>query len=295
MRRLPPQLPPPQPSKLVRRIWPGLLSLLWLALLPGICAAADLVPVPALSARVTDLTATLDATQKGRLEAQLAAIERTRGAQIAILMLPSTQPEAIEQFGIRLAEAWKIGHKGADNGVIVIVAKNDRKMRIEVGYGLEGSIPDAVAKRIIAERMAPLFKQGDFFGGLRAAIEGLDQAMGGPASDVPAELPADGGGKNAEGPDLSPWLIAAVVAGGVLRMMFGLFGSFAAAAVAGWLGFLIFGSWLAGLLAGVAIFVLSFFNLFLLGGFLGGGGSSSGGGFSGGGGGFGGGGASGGW
>jgi len=281
----------------VHCVRPGLLTLLWLALLPAMGGAAELVPLPALTARVTDLSATLDATQRGRLEAQLAAIERARGAQIAVLLLPTTQPETIEQFGIRLAEAWKIGHKGADNGVMVIVAKNDRKMRIEVGYGLEGAIPDAVAKRIIAERMTPPFKQGDFFGGLRAAIEGLDQAIGGPASVVPVaptELPADSGSNNADSADLSPWLMAAVVGGGVLRMMFGLFGSFAAAAVAGWLGFVIFGSWLAGLLAGVAIFVFSFVNPFLLGG-LGGGGSSSGGGFSGGGGGFGGGGASGGW
>lgn len=271
--------------------------LLWLAFSPAIGLAAEPAPLPVLSARVTDLTATLDDTQRGRLEAQLAAIDRTGRAQIAVLLLPSTQPEPIEAFGIRLAEAWKIGHKGADNGVIVIVAKNDRKMRIEVGYGLEGAIPDAIAKRIVAERMAPLFKQGDFFGGLRAAIEGLDQAIGGPASGATAGLPAGSGNKSAGDFDLMPWLMAAAVAGGVLRMMFGLFGSFAAATVAGWLGFAIFGSWLAGLVAGFVIFVLSFFHLFSPGGLGGGfgGGSSSGGGFSGGGGGFGGGGASGDW
>jgi LemA protein len=148
----------------------------------GIGRAAEPVPLPTLKARVTDLTNTLDATQRGRLEAQLAAIDRAGRAQIAVLMLPTTQPETIEQFGIRLAEAWKIGHKDADNGIIVIVAKDDRKMRIEVGYGLEGSIPDAIAKRIIVERMAPKFKQGDFFGGLFATTEALDQAISGPAS-----------------------------------------------------------------------------------------------------------------
>ncbi|MCX7145625.1 MAG: TPM domain-containing protein [Sulfuritalea sp.] len=278
----------------MRCIRAGLLTLLWLALLPAAGMAADLVPLPALSARVTDLTATLDETQRGRLEAQLAAIDRAGRAQIVILLLPSTQPEAIEQFGIRLAEAWKIGHTGADNGVIVIVAKSDRKMRIEVGYGLEGSIPDAIAKRIVAERMAPAFKQGDFFGGLRAAVEGLDQAMGGSSAAAPAAMPSSKPSKSAEDADLLPWLMAAVVAGGVLRMIFGFFGSLIAAAVAGWLGFAIFGSWLAALLVGFVIFVLSFFNLFSLGGF-GGGGSSSGGGFSGGGGSFGGGGASGDW
>lgn len=276
----------------MRSIGAGLLTLLWLALLPAAGLAAELVPLPALSARVTDLTGTLDATQRGRLEAQLAAIDRAGRAQIAVLLLPTTQPEAIEAFAIRLAEAWKIGHKGVDNGVIVIVAKDDRKMRIEVGYGLEGSIPDAVAKRIIAERMAPAFKQGDFFGGLRAAVEGLEQAMGGPATGAPANAPA-GGGKSTGDDNLWTWLAVAAVFGGVLRMIFGLFGSLAAAGIAGWLGFAIFGSWLAALVAGLAMFVLSFVSPFMLSGV--GGGSSSGGGFSGGGGSFGGGGASGSW
>ena len=288
----------------MRRAWPALLALLWLALLPVGGRAAELVPLPALSGRVTDLTGTLDATQRGRIEAQLAAIDRSGRAQIAVLLLPTTQPETIEQFGIRLAEAWKIGRKDADNGVIVIVAKSDRKMRIEVGYGLEGSIPDAIARRIIAERMAPLFKQGDFFGGLRAAIEGLDQAVGGTAArgapgidqaaGVPASAAQDRGG------DLNwfQWLFMLVVGAGVLRLMFGLLGSFAAAALGGWLGFMVFGSLAFGIGAAVLVFLLSFVNL-LSGGRGGSGGFSSGGfgggGFSGGGGGFGGGGASGDW
>ncbi|MCK9380473.1 MAG: TPM domain-containing protein [Sulfuritalea sp.] len=285
----------------MRRFWSAWLALFWLALLPAMAGAADLVPLPALSTRVTDLTATLDETQRGRLEAQLAAVDRSGRAQIAVLLLPTTQPEAIEAFGIRLAEAWKVGHKGADNGVIVIVAKNDRKMRIEVGYGLEGSIPDAIAKRIIAERMAPLFKQGDFFGGLRAAIEGLDQAAEGPASVAEAVSPP-AGGSGGDHPDWMTWLFMVVVAGGVLSKVFGLFGSLAAGGIAGWLGFSIFGSWLAALLAGFVVFLFSFFGRFSgggLGGGFGGGSSSgggfSGGGFSGGGGSFGGGGASGSW
>jgi hypothetical protein len=118
--------------------WPAWLAL-FCVLFPGIGWAAAPVPLPALTARVTDLTNTLDATQRGRLEAQLAAIDRSGRAQIAVLLLPTTQPETIEQFGIRLAEAWKVGRKGADNGLIVIVAKDDRRMRIEVGYGLEGA------------------------------------------------------------------------------------------------------------------------------------------------------------
>ncbi len=279
----------------MRRFRSAWLALLWLALVPAGAGAADLVPLPALSARVTDLTGTLDQTQRGQLEAQLAAIDRSGRAQITVLLLPTTQPETVEQFGIRLAEAWKIGRKGVDNGMIVIVAKNDRTMRIEVGYGLEGSIPDVVAKRIVADRMAPLFKQGDFFGGLRAAVEGLDQASGGSGSATPTELPSGAGvKKGAEDTDLMTWLMVAAVAGGVLRMIFGFLGAVVAAAVAGWLGFAIFGSWLVALLIGFAMFVLSFVSPFLMGGF-GGGGSSSGGGFSGGGGSFGGGGASGSW
>ena len=280
----------------MRRLWPALLALIGLALLPAGGSAAELVPLPALSGRVTDLTATLDATQRGRLEAQLAAIERNRGAQVAVLLLPTTEPETIEAFGIRLAEAWKIGHKGADNGVIVIVAKDDRRMRIEVGYGLEGAIPDAVAKRIVAERMTPRFAAGDFFGGLLAAVEALDRAIGGDAPGAPPPRPAGGTGQPGADTDLFPWLMAAVVAGGVLRSLFGLFGALIAGLVAGGLGFLIFGSWLAAGLAGVAVFVLSFFNLLSRGGGFGGDGfRGGGGGFSGGGGGFGGGGASGRW
>ena len=222
----------------MRCIPASLLTLLWLALLPAGSSAAEPVALPALSARVTDLTGTLDATQRSRLEAQLAAIERSGRAQVAVLLLPSTQPEPIEAFGIRLAEAWKIGRKGADNGVIVIVAKDDRKMRIEVGYGLEGSIPDAIAKRIIAERMAPAFKQGDFFGGLQAAVAALDQAIGGPGTAVAASPASQGGGAQ---PDWIQWLFMAVVGAGVLRRIFGLMGSLAAAALGGWLGFMVFG------------------------------------------------------
>lgn len=281
----------------MRRFWLALLALLWLALLPAGSSAAELVPLPALSARVTDLSGTLDATQRGRLEAQLAAVERSGRAQIAVLLLPTTQPEAIEAFGIRLAEAWKIGRKGADNGIIIIVAKNDRKMRVEVGYGLEGAIPDAIAKRVVAERMAPAFKQGDFFGGLRSAIEALDQALGGPASGAAAAAEAapavqDAGGEH---PDRISWLFMVVIGAGVLRMLFGLFGSFAAAAIGGWIGFMVFGSLAFAVGAALLVFLLSFISMFSAGGGGFGGGSSSGGGFSGGGGSFGGGGASGDW
>jgi uncharacterized protein len=277
----------------------ALLALLWLALLPATGRAAEPVSLPALNARVTDFTATLDATQRGRLEAQLAAIDRVGKAQVAVLLLPTTEPETIEQFGIRLAEAWKVGRKGADDGLIIIVAKNDRRMRIEVGYGLEGRIPDAIASRIVNERMAPAFKQGDFFGGLTAAIAAVDQALGGTAGAAEAALPAAAPVASTGGAmqgDWIEWLFMLAMGAGVLRAIFGLLGSLAAAAVGGWLGFMVFGSTGIALVAGVVVFLLSFVSL--AGGGRGGGfggGISGGGGFSGGGGGFGGGGASGRW
>jgi uncharacterized protein len=277
----------------------ALLALLWLALLPATGRAAEPVSLPALNARVTDFTATLDATQRGRLEAQLAAIDRAGKAQVAVLLLPTTEPETIEQFGIRLAEAWKVGRKGADDGLIIIVAKNDRRMRIEVGYGLEGRIPDAIASRIVNERMAPAFKQGDFFGGLAAAIAAVDQALGGTAGAAEAALPAAAPVASTGGAmqgDWIEWLFMLAMGAGVLRAIFGLLGSLAAAAVGGWLGFMVFGSTGIALVAGVVVFLLSFVSL--AGGGRGGGfggGISGGGGFSGGGGGFGGGGASGRW
>jgi uncharacterized protein len=215
---------------------------------------------------------------------------------VAILILPTTQPETIEQFGIRLAEAWKIGRGGVDDGVIVIVAKEDRKMRIEVGYGLEGAIPDAVAKRIVAEIMAPQFRQGDFAGGLHAAVLAVGKQIRGEALPTPevdrsAEVNLDNG----------IWLLLVVAFSGVLHAMLGFLGSVLAGGLAGALAWWIFGSWLIAGIAALVAFLFSFGRPGRGGG-LGSGGFSSGGGFgggsggfSGGGGSFGGGGASGSW
>lgn len=150
------------------------LIVLYIALSLGFSAHAALVSVPALEKHVTDLTGTLDAGQQSALEAKLQSLEASKGSQIAVLIVPTTQPEDIAQYAIRVAEQWKIGRKGIDDGVILLVAKQDRKLRIEVGYGLEGAIPDAYAKRIIAERISPRFKQGDYYGGLN---DGLDQVI----------------------------------------------------------------------------------------------------------------------
>lgn len=137
------------------------------------------VAVPKLTHRVTDLTATLDANQTQALEAKLASFETSKGSQIAVLLLPTTQPETIEQFGIRVVEAWKIGRKGVNDGVLLLIAKDDHKLRIEVGYGLEGALNDATAKRIVAEVISPAFKQGNFYGGVDAGVSAIIKVVEG--------------------------------------------------------------------------------------------------------------------
>lgn len=274
-----------------------LLTAVWLLIAAPLAQAVDLVPLPTLSARVTDLTGTLTREQRGALEASTKAIELEKGSQVTILILPTTQPEDIEQFGIRLAEAWKIGRGGVDDGAIIIVAKDDRKMRIEVGYGLEGAIPDALAKRVISDVMAPRFAAGDFAGGLAAAVDALGKLIRGEAMPAPE---ANLGGTPIQDPERGYWILAVILGGNVLRAMFGVVGSILAAGLAGGLALWIFGVWPLALIAAAVAFVFSFSGNLRGGGGggLGGGGfssSSGGGGFSGGGGSFGGGGASGSW
>lgn len=145
-----------------------------LAMLIAACAVAqDAQPVPALHARVTDETATLTAEQRASIESKLASLEQRKGAQLAVLIVPTTQPETIEQYATRVFDAWKLGRKGVDDGVLVIVAKNDRHVRIEVAYGLEGAIPDVAAKRVAHDYMSPRFAAGDFHGGIDAGIDAL--------------------------------------------------------------------------------------------------------------------------
>lgn len=271
------------------------LFCLCLLCLPFSAGAADEVPIPPLTSRVTDLTATLDAGQKSQLEARLQQIETEKGAQLAVLLLPSVQPESIEQFGIRLAEAWKLGRKGVDDGLIIIVAKNDRRMRIEVGYGLEGVVPDAVAKRIISEQMAPRFKQGDYFGGLQNVLLRLEDILGRSGEVAPVEAKG-GAGLDDLGVDPGTLIVIALIAAAILRALLGFAGSLVVAGIAAVIAYLLTASLLLALGLGVVVLVLSLLGIGPLGGGGGGGwGGSSAGGFSGGGGGFGGGGASGDW
>ncbi|MCK6390732.1 MAG: YgcG family protein [Azonexus sp.] len=270
------------------------LFIFWLALLPLAGQAEGPILLPPLSAAVTDLTHTLSDADKAALETDLQAFIKDSGSQIVILMLPGTAPESIEQFGIRLAEAWKIGRQKIDDGVIVIVAKEERRMRIEVGYGLEGAIPDAIAKRIIDEHMAPAFRQGNFAGGLRSTVDMLQKRIRGEA------LPPPKAASPLNSEDSEGLLLFVIVLASLARALFGLIGSLAVAALAGALAWFAFHSVIAVAIASVLAFFASFMRFGRGGGQWrsgggGFGGSPGSGGFSGGGGRFGGGGASGGW
>lgn len=159
-------------------------------------ADGDLQPVPALTARVTDLTDTLDANQKETIESELAALEQRKGAQLAVLIVPTTQPEDIAQFAIRVYDQWNLGRKGVDDGALLIVAKNDRRVRIEVARGLEGAIPDAATARIIREYITPRFREGDFYGGIHDAIGVLTKLVDGEPLPEPFASDSESHGGN---------------------------------------------------------------------------------------------------
>ncbi|WP_226408189.1 TPM domain-containing protein [Dechloromonas denitrificans] len=265
--------------------------------------ATGLVALPGLTARVTDLTGSLDNAQRAGLEQKLAAFEASKGAQVVVLVLPSTQPETIEQFGIRLFDAWKVGRKGIDDGVMLIVAKDDRRLRIEVGYGLEGALNDATAKRIISETITPQFKAGNIPGGIEAGVDAILKVVDGESLPEPSAPQGSGPsfGRLADIPEtmLIGVALVIVVGGTILRQLLGnLLGCTVAGGLSAGLGWLLVGG-LAGVIGGAVIgILLAVFGLdILLSGVLNGrsGGGSGGGGFSGGGGSGGGGGASGSW
>lgn len=223
------------------------LGWLWLLLASFLLGTAQAeVAVPPLKHRVTDLTSTLDASQIQTLETKLAAFEKSKGSQIAVLVLPTTQPEVIEQFAIRVVEAWKLGRKGVDDGVLILVAKDDRKLRIEVGYGLEGALNDATAKRIVAEVISPFFKQGDFYGGIDAGVTAIIKVIDGEPLPPPA---AGGQAKGSDSDSLSNLLgigfVIFMMGNIILRQMLGRLPS--------------------GLLVGGAIGAIAWFMLLSLG------------------------------
>ena len=199
--------------------------LLLLGLASPAAAADDLVKIPALAARVTDLTNTLSTSERQALEAKLAAWETQTGNQLVVLMLPSTQPEAIAAYSIRVAEAWKIGHKGKDNGAVFLIAKDDHKNRIEVGYGLEGVLTDVTTRRILAETVAPFFRNNQFAQGIDAGVDQVIAVVtkGEPLADAPAvQAPQRKSGRGIPFDMIFILLFVVVpVIGGILRRIFG--------------------------------------------------------------------------
>lgn len=271
-----------------------------LLLVFALCApslAVAQVPVPPLTGHVIDLTSTLTPKQTASLEQTLTAFEARKGSQLAVLMVASVAPEEIEQFALRVAEQWKLGRKKIDDGAILVIAKNDRALRIEVGYGLEGALNDATSKRIISETILPRFKSQDFYSGVTAGVAQMISVVDG------EPLPATSQRQTTRGGDLQQYapvlFIVALAVGGVLRAKLGKVpGALITGGVVGVLAWVIVGALSMALIAGViALFVTltgAGTGRHGLGGYFGGGGRG-GGGFRGGGGGFGGGGASGRW
>ena len=294
----------------------------WLSLLALLATpshAQGVLPIPALTGHVIDTTATLSATQLEALEAKLTAFEASSGAQVVVLMVPTTQPEDIASYANRVGNAWKIGRKEVGDGLILLVAKNDRKLRIEVAKTLEGAIPDLAASNIINDAITPRFKQGDFAGGVDAGVDQIMALVKGETLPAPKARAT----QQADGFDWQQLLIFAVFAvpigGAIARSMFGAkLGSVVIGGAVGALAWLVSASLLMAGVAGVVALLFTLLSRwgssslggglgglggglggvggFGGGGFRSGGRNSGGGGFSSGGGGnFGGGGASGGW
>ncbi|RBB20498.1 YgcG family protein, partial [Xanthomonas oryzae pv. oryzae] len=177
----------------MRRTYLKVVWMMALLLLPASLLAQELAAIPPLRSPVVDVTGTLDAGQIQQLEQQALALQQRKGAQLQILIVPTTQPEAIEQYTQRVFDQWKIGRKGVDDGVLLLVAKDDRRVRIQPGYGLEGAIADITANRIIQEYLAPRFREGDYAGGISAATATLAGLIEGEALPPPVSGHADGG------------------------------------------------------------------------------------------------------
>jgi uncharacterized protein len=288
-------------------------SFLALLLCWAVAAFAD-VAVPPLTGRVVDQTGTLSSGDIATLTQTLRDFEARKGSQIAVLIVPTTAPETIEQYSIRVADAWKVGRKKVDDGAILVVAKDDRKLRIEVGYGLEGALTDVTAKRIIDEIITPKFRNNDFAGGISAGVNQIIRVVDGEPLPAPRQQRQGSGFTDLIDP-FNPFVIIGVlVLGAFLRSALGrLFGSLATGGLVGLLAWFIVGSLVVAIVAGL---IASFFTMLSdglaspgpgrTGGWSGGGSygggsysggssSSDSGGFSGGGGSFGGGGASGNW
>jgi uncharacterized protein len=274
----------------------------------------DLQGVPALRAPVTDLAGALTPDQVAALDAKLRAFEQAKGSQIAVLIVSSTEPEAIEQYALRVAEAWKLGRKGVDDGALLLVAVRDRRVRIETGYGLEGALNDATANRIIDEVIVPQFRRGDYYGGISTGVDRMLRVVEGEPLPEP-EIDSPAAGIPGLFELLPVLLVMLLFVGPILRRMFGrVGGSLAIGGVTSLVVYMLAGVFGLALIAGILAFILTLGGgggggrggngwysrphrggVWVPGGFGGGRGGFGGGGFGGGGGGFGGGGASGSW
>jgi uncharacterized protein len=298
----------------VARRGAAILAALFLVLAASAAIAADIVPVPKLAARVTDLTGALTAAEREALEAKLRAFEEAKGSQVAVLLVPTIGQEVIEEFAGRVADEWKLGRKGVDDGVLFVVAQQERKLRIHTGRGVQGTLTDALSKRIVADIVAPRFRSGDFAGGIDAGVDAIMKAIEGEQLPLPA--PTSAQRKVDSLSSYSNFLILGLflvpVVSMVLRGMFGrFFGATLTSGATGIVAWLILGSLVVGVIAALVAFLFTLFGGGTMargarrggwgggyipgGGSWGGGGSFGGGGFGGGGGGFDGGGASGSW
>lgn len=295
------------------------VAALALAALSGFASAqeaSDPIAVPRLAARVMDLTGTLTEAERQRIERKLLAFEQAKGSQVAVLMVPSIGPEPIEDFALRVSDAWKLGRAGVDDGVVFAIAKQQRKMRIHTGRGVQGTLTDAASKRIVAERVAPHFRNGDFAGGIEAGVDAILKAIEG--ESLPPPKAASAPGKKVDTISSASdflWLafFGVPVLAMVLRPMLGRAGSAGVTGgVTGVAAWVLFGSLVFAALGALAAFVVALAMgvggprqgrgggwsggwIPTGGGWSGGGSWGGGGGFSGGGGTFDGGGASGDW
>ncbi|WP_440637419.1 TPM domain-containing protein [Bradyrhizobium sp. PUT101] len=286
------------------------VTLLFVIVIP---AFAD-VDIPELTGRVVDRTGTLSSADIAALSQKLRDFENRKGSQIAVLIVPTTQPETIEQFSIRVAEAWKIGRKKVDDGAILVVAKNDRHLRIEVGYGLEGALTDVTSRRIIDEDITPKFRSGDFAAGIGAGVDRMMRVIDGEPLPSPSRSANFAHNLDDLMPVFAVALFASIGVGGFFRAILGrLLGSLVTGGIIAAVTWLILGSAAIAAAVGVLGFIIGFIaDLFSAmgpgtrssrgsswsggsGGWSSGSSSSDSGSFSGGGGSFGGGGASGNW
>ncbi len=288
------------------QLWMKILALIAVMMLAA-SVRAD-VAIPPLKSHVTDLTGTLPAHEINRLDQLLTAYENKKGSQIAVLVVPTTQPETIEQYSLRVVEAWQLGRKKIDDGVLLLIAKNDKALRIEVGYGLEGVLPDATAKRIIEEIIVPHFKTGNFAQGIDAGIHAILGLIEGESLPPAKRSTAHSGATDID--NILFIAIGFIVFGRLLQSLLGRFaGATVTGAGAGFVGWLLFSSIAIAVIIALIAFVAGLFQYTTNGIYRNGrhhwpsgdyrgsdiGRGGFGGGFGGGGGGFGGGGASGRW